>query len=206
MTPRPSRAALGPVGLVLVGILSVQLGAAIAKGLFGEISPTAMVWLRLVTSALVLAAIARPRLTGRTRHDWLVVLGFGASLATMNWAIYQSFSRIPLGIAVTIEFIGPLTLAVLGSRHARDLVWVVLAGIGVALLGFQRTRSRRARCGVRPARRRRVGGVHPAQREHRAAVGRVRRPGRREHRRGRGDDAAGAAEPRARASGTAGCC
>lgn len=139
MTPRPSRALLGPVGLVLIGILSVQLGAAIAKGLFGEISPTAMVWLRLVTSALVLAAIARPRLSGRTRQDWWVVLGFGLSLATMNWAIYQSFSRIPLGIAVTIEFIGPLTLAVLGSRRARDVLWVLLAGAGVVLLGFQRT-------------------------------------------------------------------
>ena len=139
MTTRPGRAVLGPVGLVLVGILSVQLGAAIAKSLFGEISPTAMVWLRLVTSALVLAAIARPRLTGRSGRDWLVVLAFGASLATMNWGIYQSMARIPLGLAVTIEFIGPLTLAVLGSRRARDLVWVLLAGLGVALLGFQRT-------------------------------------------------------------------
>ncbi|KQV65907.1 transporter [Nocardioides sp. Root122] len=139
MTDRPSRSLLGPVGLVLVGILSVQLGAAIAKGLFGEISPTAMVWLRLVTSALVLAAVARPRLVGRSRADWVVVVGFGLSLATMNWAIYQSFSRIPLGIAVTIEFIGPLTLAVLGSRHARDVVWVLLAGAGVALLGLERT-------------------------------------------------------------------
>ncbi len=139
MTPTPSRTLLGPVGLVLVGILSVQLGAAIAKGLFGEISPTAMVWLRLVTSALVLAAIARPRLAGRSRRDWLVVVGFGVSLATMNWAIYQSFARIPLGIAVTIEFVGPLTLAVLGSRRARDVVWVLLAGAGVVLLGFQPT-------------------------------------------------------------------
>ncbi|WP_210648742.1 DMT family transporter [Nocardioides sp. SYSU D00065] len=138
MSDHPSRAVLGPVGLVLIGILSVQAGAAIAKGLFGEISPTAMVWLRLVTSALVLAALARPRLAGRSRQDWAVVLGFGLSLATMNWAIYQSFSRIPLGIAVTIEFIGPLTLAVVGSRRARDLVWVLLAGLGVALLGFQR--------------------------------------------------------------------
>jgi inner membrane transporter RhtA len=139
VTPTPSRTLLGPVGLVLVGILSVQLGAAIAKGLFGEISPTAMVWLRLVTSALVLAAIARPRLAGRSRRDWLVVVGFGVSLATMNWAIYQSFARIPLGIAVTIEFVGPLTLAVLGSRRARDVVWVLLAGAGVVLLGFQPT-------------------------------------------------------------------
>ena len=127
------------MGLVVIGILSVQLGAAIAKGLFGEISPTAMVWLRLVTSAVVLGAIARPRLTGRSGRDWQVVLGFGLSLATMNWAIYQSFSRIPLGIAVTIEFIGPLTLAVLGSRRGRDVLWVLLAGAGVVLLGFQRS-------------------------------------------------------------------
>ncbi|NYE35066.1 inner membrane transporter RhtA [Nocardioides cavernae] len=139
MTTRRSRALLGPVGLILVGVLSVQFGAAIAKSLFGEISPTAMVWLRLLTSAVVLVALARPRFTGRSRQDWLVVLGFGASLATMNWAIYQSFARLPLGIAVTIEFIGPLTLAVLGSRRARDVAWVLLAGVGVVLLGFQRT-------------------------------------------------------------------
>ncbi|MDR7255390.1 inner membrane transporter RhtA [Nocardioides sp. BE266] len=138
MIDRASRSLLGPVGLVLIGILSVQLGAAIAKGLFGEISPTAMVWLRLVTSALVLVAVARPRFAGHSRRDWVVVVGFGLSLATMNWAIYQSFSRIPLGIAVTIEFIGPLTLAVVGSRHARDVVWVLLAGLGVVLLGFER--------------------------------------------------------------------
>ena len=55
---------------------------------------------------------------------------------TMNWAIYQSFARIPLGVAVTIEFLGPLTVAVIGSRRPRDLIWVVLAGPGVALLGF----------------------------------------------------------------------
>lgn len=139
MIQRQSRDLLGPVGLVLVGIASVQVGAAIAKGLFGEISPTAMVWLRLATSALVLGLVVRPRLGGRRRDDWLVVLGFGASLATMNFAIYQSFARIPLGIAVTIEFIGPLLLAVAGSRRARDLVWVLLAGVGVALLGLERT-------------------------------------------------------------------
>jgi inner membrane transporter RhtA len=123
----------------VIGIVSVQVGAAVAKGLFDEISPTSMVWLRLVTSALVLAAIARPQLRGRSRHDWLAVLGFGVSLGVMNWAIYQSFARIPLGIAVTIEFVGPLTLAVLGSRRARDLVWVLLAGLGVTLLGFERS-------------------------------------------------------------------
>jgi inner membrane transporter RhtA len=121
----------------LGGILSVQFGAGIAKDLFDEITPTAMVWLRLVTSAVVLGLLARPVLRGRTRDDWLVALGFGLSLGVMNWAIYQSFARIPLGLAVTIEFVGPLTLAILGSRRARDVVWVVLAGLGVALLGFE---------------------------------------------------------------------
>lgn len=122
---------------MLIGILSVQLGAAIAKDLFDLISPTGMVWLRLVTSAIVLGLIARPLLRGKTRADWLVVIAFGVTLGVMNWAIYQSFARIPLGIAVTIEFIGPLTLAVIGSRRARDLVWVGLAAVGVLVLGLQ---------------------------------------------------------------------
>jgi inner membrane transporter RhtA len=121
---------------VVVGILSVQFGAAVAKDLFGRIDPTAMVWLRLLSSALVLVLIARPVLRGRTRKDWLAVVGFGASLGLMNWAIYQSFARIPLGLAVTIEFVGPLAIAVVGSRRVRDLAWVVLAGLGVALLGL----------------------------------------------------------------------
>ncbi|MCW2832898.1 MAG: EamA family transporter [Nocardioides sp.] len=125
------------IWLVIIGIISVQAGAAIAKDLFGTISPTSMVFLRLATSTLVLLAIARPSWRGRSRTDWVVVAGFGVSLGVMNWSIYQSFARIPLGIAVTIEFIGPLTLAVLGSRKAQDLVWVGLAGVGVVLLGFE---------------------------------------------------------------------
>lgn len=128
---------LSPVWLVLGGILSVQFGAGIAKDLFDEVTPTAMVWLRLVTSAVVLGLVARPTLRGRTRDDWLIALGFGVSLGVMNWAIYQSFARIPLGVAVTIEFVGPLTLAIVGSRRARDLVWALLAALGVALLGFE---------------------------------------------------------------------
>jgi inner membrane transporter RhtA len=126
------------VWLVIAGIVSVQVGAAIAKGLFDLVPPTAMVWLRLLTSAVILLLVARPRLAGHSGRDWLVVLGFGISLMTMNWAIYQSFARIPLGIAVTIEFLGPLTVAVIGSRRFTDLIWVVLAGTGVALLGVSR--------------------------------------------------------------------
>nr|WP_312863408.1 EamA family transporter [Spinactinospora alkalitolerans] len=124
-----------PTWLVLIGILSVQLGAGIAKNLFGVLPPSAVVWLRLLTSAIVLVVLARPALRGRTRADWLVVVGFGLSLATMNYAIYQSFARIPLGIAVTIEFLGPLAVAVAGSRRRVDLLWVALAATGVLLLG-----------------------------------------------------------------------
>ncbi|GAA1963756.1 EamA family transporter [Nocardioides panacihumi] len=127
-----------PVVLVLIGIASVQFGAGLAKTLFDEASPTTIVWLRLFTSAVVLCAWARPSLRGRSRDDWAVVVAFGVALASMNWAIYQAFSRIPLGIAVTIEFVGPLVLAIVGSRRARDLIWIGLAGLGVLLLGFER--------------------------------------------------------------------
>jgi inner membrane transporter RhtA len=127
------------VWLVVGGIFSVQIGASIAKSLFDTVPPTAMVWLRLVSSAVVLLVIARPRLRGHSGRDWLVSLAFGVVLMGTNWFFYHSFARIPLGIAVTIEFLGPLTIAVIGSRRAADLIWVVLAGGGVALLGLSRT-------------------------------------------------------------------
>jgi inner membrane transporter RhtA len=130
-------APISPIWLVLAGILSVQFGAGVAKTLFDEVAPTTIVWLRLVTSSLVLLAVARPALRGRSSRDWLVVVAFGLVLGLMNWSIYQSFARIPIGLAVTLEFVGPLTLAVVGSRRARDLIWVVLAGLGVLLLGLQ---------------------------------------------------------------------
>jgi inner membrane transporter RhtA len=133
----PVRTAVRPVWLVLLGIASVQFGAAFAKLLFDEVTPTTMVWLRLLTSALVLLVVARSSWGGRSAQDWGVVLAFGASLAVMNWSFYQSFARIPLGVAVTFEFLGPLTVALLGSRRLLDLLWVALAGTGVALLGAQ---------------------------------------------------------------------
>ncbi|MQA96518.1 MAG: EamA family transporter [Streptosporangiales bacterium] len=105
-----------------------------AKHLFAALPPAAVVWLRLLTSAAVLLVFVRPRLRGRTRADWLVAVGFGLCLAFMNFAIYQSFARIPLGVAVTIEFLGPLAVSVIGSRRKLDLVWVLLAGAGVLLL------------------------------------------------------------------------
>jgi inner membrane transporter RhtA len=135
---RPNR--IPAVWLVVAGICSVQFGAVISKGLFGTVPPTAMVWLRLATSAIVLLAVARPRLRAHSAADWRVALAFGVCLMGMNWAFYQSFARIPLGLAVTIEFLGPLTVSALASRRPRDLLWVALATIGVGLLGFSRTR------------------------------------------------------------------
>jgi inner membrane transporter RhtA len=123
--------------LVLTGIVSVQFGAGVAKSLFDDADPTTIAWLRLCVSALVMLAWTRPRLRGRSRRDWQLAIGFGAALGLMNWSIYQSFARIPLGMAVMVEFAGPLTLAVVGSRRARDLLWVLLAGIGVLLLGLE---------------------------------------------------------------------
>ncbi len=122
--------------LVLCSIVSVQIGAAIAKGTFGLVGPTAFVWLRLLSSSLILLVIARPRLSGRRRSDIAVMVGYGGCLAIMNWSIYQSMARIPLGVAVTFEFLGPLAVAVATSHRFRDLLWVLLAGAGVALLGF----------------------------------------------------------------------
>lgn len=126
---------VSPVWLVLIAIASVQFGAAFAKLLFGVIDPTTVVWLRLGFSALILALVARPPVRGKSARDWIVVLGYGACLAGMNWSIYQSFSRIPIGLAVTLEFLGPLAVSVFGSRRLRDLAWVALAAIGVFLLG-----------------------------------------------------------------------
>ena len=97
---------ISPIWLVLISIASVQFGAAVAKDLFGQIEPTAMVWLRLATAPWSWSRGATAA-AGRSRADWLIVLAFGLTLGSMNWAIYQSFARIPLGLAVTIEFVGP---------------------------------------------------------------------------------------------------
>ena len=134
--------AVPPSALVLTGIFSVQFGAGLAARLFTQIAPAAVTGLRLWTSAAVMAVVgARPlrgALTGLARRrawrDAAVVAGFGLTLAVMNYSIYQSFARIPLGISVTVEFLGPLGVAVASSRRLLDVLWVVLAGAGVALL------------------------------------------------------------------------
>jgi inner membrane transporter RhtA len=122
-----------PTALVLLGIVSVQVGAALAKQLFAVAGAAGTVTLRLVVAAVVLVAIWRPSLR-MDRRTLAVVLTYGVVLAAMNLCFYFALERIPLGAAVTIEFLGPLAVAVAGSRRWLDGVWVLLAGVGVVLL------------------------------------------------------------------------
>jgi len=122
-----------PPMLVLAGIVSVQIGAALAKLLFPVAGALGVVTLRLVFAAAVLLVAWRPSLR-MTRRAWLVVAAYGAVLGVMNATFYEAISRIPLGVTVTIEFLGPLALALAGSRRWRDVLWALLAAGGVALL------------------------------------------------------------------------
>jgi inner membrane transporter RhtA len=121
-------------GLVLGGIASVQFGSAVAATLFDRIGPGGAVLLRLVTASVVLLAIWRPRLRGWTRRELLLAALFGLILAGMNMSFYHAIQRIPLGIGVTIEFVGPLAVAIAGSRRRLDLVWAALAAVGILAL------------------------------------------------------------------------
>jgi inner membrane transporter RhtA len=122
-----------PTALVLGGIFSAQLGSALAKHLFGAVGSFGAVALRLFFASTVLLLFWRPSLR-LDRTTWLVVIGYGVVLGSMNLCFYQSLARIPLGIAVTTEFLGPLAVALAGSRRWLDALWAVLAGGGVILL------------------------------------------------------------------------
>ncbi len=132
--------AMPPAGLVVLGIVSVQIGAAFAKTLFPAVGPYGTVFLRLVFAALILMIAWRPRVR---RHelgepgggrDYLLVLLFGLIFAAMNTSFYAAIDRLPLGVAVTVEFVGPLGVAVFGSRRLLHLLWAVLAAGGIVLL------------------------------------------------------------------------
>ncbi len=127
---------LPPVALVLAAIVSVQFGAGFSATAFDEVGAAGMTLLRLGFAAIVMLAVWRPRPRAHTREALRLAVAFGLVLGVMNLTFYEAVARIPLGIAVTIEFLGPLAVAVIGSRRPRDVVWVVLAGTGVALLGL----------------------------------------------------------------------
>jgi inner membrane transporter RhtA len=132
--PEQSSSRSFAVGLVLGGIVSVQVGAAVATTLFDELGPAGTVLVRVFFSALVLVALWRPALRGLGGARLRDVALFGFALAAMNFSFYAALDRIPLGIAVTLEFVGPLGVALAASRRAIDLVWVALAAAGIVLL------------------------------------------------------------------------
>jgi inner membrane transporter RhtA len=123
-----------PIVLVLAAIVSLQFGAALAGTLFDRVDAAGVALLRMGFAAVVLLAVWRPRPREHARGDLALAAVFGVCLGMMNLAIYESFDRIPLGIAVTIEFAGPLAVAILGSRRRLDLVWALLAATGILVL------------------------------------------------------------------------
>ncbi|MEU6051403.1 EamA family transporter [Streptomyces xanthochromogenes] len=129
------RAAFGPVALVVAGGISVQFGAAVAVTLMPRAGAAGVVTLRLVAAAVVLLLVCRPKLRGHSRADWGTVVAFGVAMAGMNGLFYQAVDRIPLGVAVTLEVLGPLALSVFASRRLVNVLWAALALAGVVLLG-----------------------------------------------------------------------
>ncbi|MBU7569133.1 MAG: DMT family transporter [Flavobacterium sp.] len=123
-----------PIPAVLLAIISVQSGAAIAKTLFPSIGAAGTASLRIGISALILMAVYRPKLTKLTKEQWKFVIPYGLCLGAMNLVFYFAIERIPIGLAVTLEFIGPLMVAVLGSKRAVDFLWVLLAAAGIVLI------------------------------------------------------------------------
>ncbi len=129
----PASRATG-IGLAVAAMVTIQFGAALSEPMFDRIGPAGVVALRLTLAALILWPIVRPRIRGRTQEDLLVAVALGICSGFLTLAFFEAIARIPLGVAVTIEFLGPLGVALAGSRRPRDVAWVVLAGAGVAML------------------------------------------------------------------------
>ena len=126
--------AVPPPGLLLVSIVSIQLGAAVAVNLFPVLGPVGTAFLRLAFSAVLLIAAARHTIAWTAGRHAGALLLYGTILGLMNLSFYGAIARIPLGIAVAIEFVGPLGLAAATSRRGRDFAWIGLAVLGIALL------------------------------------------------------------------------
>ena len=133
--PAPSDRVPAPL-LVLTAIVSVQVGSSLAKQLFDDLGAAGVTLLRLGLAAGLLLVLLRPRVRSWNRDSWTAALLLGAAMAGMNLVFYLSLRTVPLGIAVTVEFLGPLLLALAQTRRAIDLLWAALAAGGVALLGL----------------------------------------------------------------------
>lgn len=138
MVPAPSAVhdarVSGGVGMVLSATLLIQLSTALATTTFDVFGTFGTGALRIATAAAILLAVVRPRLRGRTARDWTAIGLMGTALTAMSLGLYSAIERIPLGSAMAIMFAGPLSVAVLASRRRLDLLWVVLAAIGIVLV------------------------------------------------------------------------
>ena len=123
-----------PWMLAVAAMMSVQLGSALSVGLISTVGPAGTAWLRLTMGALIFLAIARPPLRAVRRSDVTALLGLGVGTGLMTISFLAAIERIPLGTAVAIEFLGPLTVAAVRSHSARALTWPALALVGVVLL------------------------------------------------------------------------
>jgi len=131
----PSRSlTIPPVPVLLFSAISIQAGAALAKELFPALGPAGATGLRVVLAAALLLLLFRPPLRAVTRTHWAALVPYGIALGMMNLTFYLALERIPLGLAVTLEFVGPLGVALLASRRLVDLAWVALAAAGILLL------------------------------------------------------------------------
>jgi len=128
------RGTLAPIGLLLVAMVSVQAGAGVAKGLFPMVGAPGVTALRLAFATVIMFAVFRPWRSPPSRAAWPALIAYGAALGAMNLLFYLAIARLPLGVAVALEFTGPLAVALLGSRRPTDLVWAGLAAGGVFLL------------------------------------------------------------------------
>jgi inner membrane transporter RhtA len=127
-------APVSPTVLVLLSVFSTQVGSAFAKRLFEQLNPYGVVYLRVGFAALVLMILWRPRWRQVDRAAYPILVLFGLALALMNLCFYLAIARIPIGIAVALEFLGPLGVAVAHSRRWLDGLWVLLAAAGIILL------------------------------------------------------------------------
>jgi len=124
----------GPVAAILLAMVSIQAGASLAKSLFPVMGPVGGTTLRLIIAALLLAAVYRPWRGRSLRGSWPATVGYGLSLGFMNLFYYLALERVPMGVVVAIEFLGPLGVAIAVSRRTVDFAWIALAVLGLLLL------------------------------------------------------------------------
>ncbi|MEO0909625.1 MAG: EamA family transporter [Pseudomonadota bacterium] len=131
----PSMISLVPApAQVFIAILSIQLGAVFAVSLFPVLGPIGTVFFRLAISALLLYVLIRPKFDRKVWQHRYLLLTYGVALGLMNWCFYESIARIPLGIAVTIEFMGPLLVAAISSKSRLEILWILIAFAGILIL------------------------------------------------------------------------